>query len=221
MLLLLEAVSNRRGPTDQLTVQIVAHDLKGKVLANETRTLSVPLASRRPPFAVTLREAITLPAVRVGVRLAAFSKALGRAGVVHLPIDLSDFSQDGLTITPIVLGRAQAPGLVAQDKGVLGLIPIQATTQRVFSVEDPVQMFARALDADPAKLQFALTIRQIGGTGIDLTPILARSNASRSVDVRSQDLPLKQLGIGEYVLQLSIQSNGKRVAERALTFRVR
>lgn len=223
VLLVLDAEYSEASPaasSDQLTVRIVAHDLEGKVLANETRTLTVPLAGRRPPFAVTFREAVTLPAVRVGVRLAASSRALGLAGVVHLPIDLTDFARSGVTITPLLLSRVDAPGFVAQDQSVLGLIPFEPTTQRTFSLQDSVQMFARVLDVDPARLQLTLAVRPNGGTPTDLTAIVGRSNGSRSVDIRSQDLPLKQFGVGAHVLQLLVRSNGKPVAERALTFRV-
>jgi VWFA-related protein len=205
---------------DLLSVQLVAHDLEGKILANVTRTVTVPVSGRRPPFTVALRDAITLPAVRVGVRGAVASRALGRAGVVHLPIDLTGFGRNGLAVTPIMLGRADAPQLDAQEPTIHGLSPIEITTERVFSVGDEVQMFARVFDAGASRLEAALSVRTEAGEQVELTPTVGASTTP-GIDIRSQTLPLNQLGPGQHVLQLSIKSNGKRVAERALIFRVR
>ncbi|MFI5177322.1 MAG: VWA domain-containing protein [Vicinamibacterales bacterium] len=210
---------------DDLQFGIVAIDRDGKIKGS-TRHAYHFTGSPRGAATVTyvINDTLDLPAQAMTLRVGASSQALGRAGTVHLPVEVINSSKGDLQISTVVLGFDGPAREAAVPAGVLkDLVPFQPTTTRVFRRDDPLRVFAPIFwgSAEPAA-SVTLSVRGDGALPPVVT-IAARSSGAGRQHHAAIDtpFPLKALAPGAYVLEVAAQLGRGQTARRDVSFEIK
>jgi len=131
---------------DQLRIGILALDADAKTKASFQRPITFTgtwKPSAQGTFVVN--ETIDVPAQPLTFRVAVQSRALGRTGTAHLKVDVPDYRDRELRVSPLVLGLQDEviDTAIGLDR-LRVLLPFQPTTRRAFVVGDVVRLFAMA-----------------------------------------------------------------------------
>jgi hypothetical protein len=106
-----------------------------------------------------VNEAVALPKGRMILRIGVSSRVLGKAGTVHLPVDVRSLTGQGPETTPLILGLVQTPDLVAHSEAIAEWVPFQPTTRRAFSRDQQLRVFTRVFTDAPATVQAELQLK--------------------------------------------------------------
>jgi hypothetical protein len=91
-----------------------------------------------------MNEVIDLPTEPLTVRVGVSSTALDKTGTTHVEVDVLDYRDEDVQLSPLVIGTPQfgLDAAVGLDTIRL-LVPFQPTTSRTFSSTDTLKVFAR------------------------------------------------------------------------------
>ena len=209
---------------DELQFGVVAIDRDGKIKGS-TRHAYRFTGSPRGAAEVTyaINDTLELPAQAMTLRVGASSQALGRAGTVHLPVEVINPSRADLQISSVVLGFAGPPREAAVPAGALkDLLPFQPTTTRAFRQTDTLRVFAPIFWGSPdASAEVTIGVRGDGTLPASVTPV-AGSPAGRRREARlDTTVPLQPLSPGHYVLEVTARLRSGQTARREIAFEIK
>jgi VWFA-related protein len=204
-------------------VLAAAFDRNGRAVQSATQTVGVtrqPDAAGNVPYEVVSR--LALKPGRYEVRVALDAAASGHASV-YTYVDVPDFSRQPLSLSGIVL--ASSPAILSTSKEALAnLLPVVPTARRLFASTDRVTAFLRVYqEVGKPPQPVNVTVRIVDIADHDLMnvviPVAAdRFAGNRGADYRV-DLPIEQLGNGEYLCVIEA-TQGQQTARRGVRFTV-
>jgi VWFA-related protein len=212
---------------DELRLGILALSPDAKVKASLQRPIRFT-GQWRPDAHGTfvMNEIIELPAERLTVRVGVTSKALAKTGTAHMTIDVPNYGDNALQISPLLIGSSSMAKNTAVATGldtIRTLVPFQPTTTRAFSRPETLRVFARAYwrasdtTADATVAIVGLNApppRQITLKGEVPAP-------GRRQAVLDTEVPLTGLAPGSYVLHVETRLAKGKAAVRDVPFDVR
>lgn len=224
-------------PDEQLRFAVLALDPDARIRMTDERTFSFSLPARpagpaRPELvegepveglAMEINHVVDLPRGPSAMRLGVASRATGRTGTVHLPIDLPEFADDRLTLGGIVVGHAAAMQQPrATSDAFQAQVPFPPAIARAFDASDAVAVFVRVFPPATAsgELQTALTVARDGevvqAASVNCQPSTALAGALDCLADLSLDLPA-----GDYALTFAARVTGAEPVSRAIPFSIR
>lgn len=217
-------------PDEQLRLGILALDPDARIRMSDDRTFSFSLPRSPEPVegrggvTMEISHVVDLPRGPSALRLGVASRATGRTGTVHLPVDLPDLRDDTLALGGIVLGHAASASQPrSASPAFQALLPFPPTITREFGATDLLTVFVRVFppSAGTDSLQTALTIGRDGEVLQAAAVRCARSSAApRTLDCLA-DLPLIDLAPGDYALTFAARIGSGDPTSRAIPFSVR
>jgi VWFA-related protein len=212
---------------DELRIGILALSTDGKIKASFQRPIEIKgkwKPSAKGTFVIN--ETIDLPDDQLALRVGATSRLLGRTGTAHIPINVPNFRDSDLTLSPIVLGVAgqvtNADAAVGLDR-VRGLVPFQPTTSRAFKSSDALRIFlAGAWRSSTTALSVEVSIT--GGPEPRIRHLTADAAVAVGGGRRANidaTVPLTNLPPGEYALSVSATTGKGKPVTRAIPFVIR
>lgn len=192
---------------DQLRIGILALDADAKTKASFQRPITFT-GTWKPSAQGTflINETIDVPAQPLTFRVAIRSSALGRTGTAHLKVDVPNFRDETLQLTPLVLGLQDEviDTAIGLDR-LRVLVPFQPTTRRAFFSGDVMRVFAVASWQGEGE---TLTTRIAIDGAPDWTPLeftVTGDTTAGSVRTASIDRALRLEGLepGAYVLRVT------------------
>lgn len=210
---------------EQLRVAVLALDPDARIRMSDDRTFSFSLPPNGTgPVTMEINHVVDLPRGPSALRLGVASRATGRTGSVHLPIDLPDLAADTLALGGIVVGHAatsQQPRAASPE--FRALLPFPPAIVRTFDATDSLAVFMRIFPppASDGGLQAALTIA-LDGDVVRAAPVNCRpsSPGGGGLDCVA-DLPLDGLAPGDYALTFAARMTGGEPVSRAIPITVR
>ena len=168
---------------------------------------------------------IDLPAEQLTVRVGVTSKALGKTGTTHLTVDIPNYGDNGLQISPLLIGTsstaANTDAAVGLD-AIRPLVPFQPTTARVFARSDTLRVYARAYwRAGDTTADATVTITGAGSPTVRHLTLPAEATQGRRKAILDVPLPLAGLAPGVYVLHVETRLAKGKPAIRESPFEVR
>ena len=230
-------------PDEQLRFAVLALDPDARIRMTDERTYSFTLPPRpelvegarpepvegpRPELVegltMEINHVVDLPRGPSALRLGVASRATGRTGTVHLPIDLPNFADDRLALGGIVVGETDAMRQPrAASPEFRALLPFPPAVAREFNATDAIAVFVRVFPPPDAagELQTALTVARGGEVvqagSVNCEPATARPGALDCL----ADLPLDGLSAGDYALTFAARVTGAELVSRAIPLRIR
>ena len=162
---------------------------------------------------------------RYQIRLNAHSAVLDRGGTVYADVEVPDFSQSAITLTPIVLG-AKAAGDTPRADALASILPIVPTTARDFSPSEHVTAYLRVVQGGTGAIgPVALSVQVLdphSAVVFETSNRLAADafDAGRTAAYQL-DLPLEGRSHGPHLLSISAKLPDGRTSRRDFVFRVR
>jgi hypothetical protein len=209
---------------DNLELKLMALDPDAKPKAASSRTHH--FTGTAPPAGVVsflINETIVVPQQPLTLRVAVGSQALGKAGMIQVPIEMRRESK-GLTLGGIAVGFAGPLREAAMAPDAFdNLIPFQPTTSRAFATADVLRLFGHVYWKDKStKPMVALTLTGAAGT-VTSTPVLSEIKAASDQQdaVIAAMLPLNGLASGKYHLAVSATLPGGKPVTRDILFEVK
>lgn len=154
-----------------------------------------------------INDVMDLPSELLTLRVGVSSKALGKSGTTHIRLDVPDFDDKNLVVSPIVIGGPVGEVDAATGLDYLrGLVPFQPIVSRTFSASDTLRLFARASwksHLDSASATVAIT----GPTPKYLPELTLKGRPRRDEHFDATldtELPLDGLQPGNYVITVTI-----------------
>lgn len=171
-----------------------------------------------------MNEVIDLPTEPLTVRVGVSSRALGKTGTTHVEVDVPDYRDSDLQLSPLVLGTPQyaLDAAVGLDT-IRGLVPFQPATTRTFSAADTLRVFARAFwRTKHHDTEIEVSVRGPSSVPPQTFSVAGMRAVTGHVQAPvSTTLPLRGLVAGSYVLRIEArQPTGKPFA-REVPFEVR
>jgi hypothetical protein len=215
------AEAGDRAFKDSLRVGLLALTTDGKVKASFQRPIDLSGKWRPDARGVfVINEAIDLPPGQLVLRAGVTSDALGRSGTVHLPLDVPDFRDGDLTLSPLVVGVAGAPrdGVAPTDAAmgladIRALVPFQPTVERTFPATTALRLFLTGGYRSPAtSATVTITISdETRPLRREMTvPATVTNLGSRRIQVDTS-VPLAGLSPGAHVVSVTV-STGKKTS---------
>jgi hypothetical protein len=167
-----------------------------------------------------------LPPGRYQLRAAALAADARTNGAVQYDLEVPDFTKARVALSSVALASSWAPlSLTAADKHLDESLP-EPTTQREFSPEEELTVYAEPYDNQPApvhKVSVTSTVRSDAGQVVFNNVVERTSDDLKSARGVSTRIPLKSLPPGLYVLTIEARSElgNPEPASRLLQFRVR
>jgi hypothetical protein len=188
---------------DDVLVNILALDPDAKIKATAGRTAHFAgTAPGQGPVTVLVNEALELPSQPLTLRIAVASRTLGKAGSVHMPIDVPKTS-GSIQLGGVVVGTTSQTAAAAEADAIKDLVPFQPTTSRTFAATDTLRVYARLFwgTKDPAA---DVTLTLIGAPSAPRTVTLTgvKDQNGKSEAVLDTTLPLTGLAPGKYQIEL-------------------
>ncbi len=209
---------------DELRVGILALDSDAKTKASLQRPMAFngtwkPTAKGR----FVINETIDVPTQPLTFRVGVSSRALGRTGTAHIKVDVPDYRNKALYVSPLVLGfaRDDIDTAIGLDR-LRTVLPFQPTTIRTFAVDDTVRIFARlAWKGDARSVTTTISIEGAGqwphlDSRVDGDQVEQGWNAT--ID---RAILLRELTPGAYVLRLSAKLDTGDPVVRRVPFVIR
>lgn len=213
------AVADRGGAVDdELRVQFAVVDTDGAVLKEQQRNIRVPWTGVPvEPFHVRLDDAVDLPTGKGTLRIGVSSRALGKVGTLHVPVDVRDVSGSRLELSPLVIGTTTAgPAVLVNPETIANLVPFQPTTDRDFTRDQTLQLFSRLFGvADNVAVEVAL---ERGDKSVRTVRMIAATDSPRDLQA---ELTLRDQSPGAYVLVLTAKPAKGDAFVRAVPIRIK
>ncbi len=210
---------------DNIEIRLLALDADAKVKGSSVKThhFTAPAPAGGGTVSFLINDLITLPLQPLTLRVAVGSQALGKAGMIQVPIEMPRESK-GLSMGAIVVGFAGAPRQAAMAPELFnGLIPFQPTTTRVFSADDVLRLFGHVYWKDK-NAQPAVTMTLTGPGGpVTTAPVLSAMKAAGDQQdaVIAAMLPMTGLPAGKYHLAFTATLGGGKPVSRDVLFEIR
>jgi len=210
-------VDSTKASTTPRTIELsaMAIDLDGKPKGTERRRITVAPAAdsyKWPDLPAHLR----LSPGRYLVQVAA--KAEAEAGTVVVDVDVPSFSKDALSASSLILQRRPSP--VIEDKALGALLPFLPTAEREFRSSDDVAVFLRIYEGGKDRIvpvRMSATVKSDKNAAV--SHYESTVEATNFSDARAADyevsLPLAQLPVGEYLLEIDARSGARSVTRTA------
>jgi hypothetical protein len=208
---------------DELRLRIAGLDPDARVKATAEHAFAFkaqPIDAGHVTFLVN--GVIELPSQPLTLRMGLASRALGRTGMVQIPLHVPRPSESKLQMSGIAIGL-DGPAAPALGAGLIRpLVPFQPTTAREFGQGDTLRIFARVFwesDETNAELTFGVA----GPVAIEPrnVPLSAAADGSRRTGAFSTPLALRGLIPGDYVLRVEARLPNGQTARREVPFSVR
>lgn len=199
---------------DELRVGILAITPDAKIKASFQRTILFTgtwKATARGTFVIN--EVIDLPTEPLTVRVGVSSTALGKTGTTHVEVDVLDYRDSDVQLSPLVLGSPQyaLDAAVGLDT-IRTLVPFQPTTARTFSSADTLRIFARVFwRTKHPNTDIRVSVQGPSPVAPQTTSIPGvRASTGHTQGRFNTTLPLRGLASGAYVLRVeALQPTGK------------
>jgi len=210
--------------TGDVDVLVGAFDREGRVMASSRSTLKNVPHPREGPVTFDVVSRLPLRPGRYEIRAAVDDGPLAETGSVYGYVEVPDYPKTRIALSGIVLeGTPRAAPVYGAE--IRDLVPIVPTTAREFRTTDTVTAFVREHQGlDRALMPGYLIVRildeddqQVFHSEQRLLPELF--GADRAMDF-SMDVPVAQLGPGEYLLTIEAR-HGNDSATRDVWFRIR
>jgi hypothetical protein len=209
---------------DNLELSLLALDPDAKTKASSARTLHFTgPAPAAGTVSFLVNDVLVVPAQPLTLRVAVGSQALGKAGMIQVPIEMPRESK-GLTMGGIAVGFDGAPREAAMaPEALAALIPFQPTTSRTFVTSDVLRVFGHIYWKDSgAQPQVAMTLTGPSGTTTSAPTLSAMKSAGDQQDaVIAAVLPMNGLAAGRYHLAISATLAGGKPVSRDVLFEVK
>jgi hypothetical protein len=210
---------------DLLRVGILALTPDAKIKASyqrEFRFTGTWKPTARGTF--VMNEVIDLPTEPLTVRVGVSSTALGKTGTTHVEVDVPDYRDSEVQLSPLVIGTPQfgLDAAVGLDTIRL-LVPFQPTTSRSFSSTDTLRIFARVFwRTKHPDTEIRMSVLGPSPVAPQTTTIAgARAPSGHTQSRFNTTLPLRGLTPGSYALRVeAVQQTGKPFL-REVPFEVR
>lgn len=210
---------------DELRVGILALTPDAKIKASFQREYQFT-GTWKPTARGTfvMNEIIDLPTEPLTVRVGVSSTALGKTGTTHVEVDVLDYRDSEVQLTPLILGTSQysLDAAVGLDT-IRTLVPFQPATARTFSNTDTLRVFARVF----WRTKHPNTDVRVSVQGPTPVPPQTTSIAGlRAPTGHTQGrfnttLPLRGLTPGSYVLRVEAVHPNSKSFVREVPFEVR
>jgi hypothetical protein len=214
------------GPSDErLRFAVLALDPDARIRMSDDRTFSFSLpATASGTATMEINHVVDLPRGPSALRLGVASRATGRTGTVHLPVDLPDLEDDELALGGIVVGAAAASTKArTASPEFQALLPFPPAIAREFAAADTLAVFIRVFPPSNAgaQLQTALTIAR-GGNVLQAAAVRCTPSSSTpgALDCIA-DVSLDRLAPGDYALTFAARIGAGEPVSRAIPFTVR
>lgn len=194
---------------DEWRVGILVLDSDGKTQASFQRPVTFT-GTWKPSAHGTfvMNEVIDVPSKPGTFRVGVTSRALGKTGTAHIHVDVPDYRDRELRVSPLVLGVAKydVDAAIGLDRLRL-LVPFQPATRRTFSPEESLRIFGHASwRSSDAVVSFELSIVGTAASGPERFTGTGVMGPARSLETTvDRMLSLKALVPGAYVLRLVAQ----------------
>jgi VWFA-related protein len=220
---------------DTVRYTVAAVDMKGARIAEQFgREILFALRPRpgAPPDVVTyqLLKDIELSPGRYQLRAAVTSDRMDAGGSVYLPIDVPDYGNEALVVSPLTLGYAdgarvpQAP----EGRGVLSalntrppaaaILPFAPTLDRAFTQSDVLWLYFELWRSEPRR-EVAVRLAAVDSSD-QIVAAFDQTVGARSDGKVGIKLPLDRLAPGPYRLRV-LASDGNRLAQQEVGVLVR
>jgi hypothetical protein len=209
---------------DNIELKLLALDPDAKTKASSARTHHFTgTAPAAGTVTFLINEVLLVPSQALTLRVAVGSQALGKAGMIQLPIEMPKESK-GLTMGGIAVGFAgPAREAAMAPDAFAALIPFQPTTSRTFAGGDVLRLFGHVYWKDKgAKPAVTLTLTGPAGA-VSSAPTLSEMKTAGDQEdaVIAAMLPMQGLPAGKYHLAISATLPGGKPVTRDVLFEVK
>ncbi len=217
-----------RGATklnDDLRVGIMALTPDAKIKASFQRDIKFT-GTWKPTARGTfvINEVIDLPTEPLTIRVGVSSTALGKTGTTHVEVDVPDYRDSDLQLSPLVLGTSQytLDAAVGLDT-IRQLVPFQPATARAFARTDTLTIFARVFwRTKHADADVRVSVQGPSAVAPETTSISGqRASSGHTQSKFSTTLPLRGLTPGAYVLRVEAQQHTGKPFARQVPFEIK
>jgi VWFA-related protein len=193
---------------DEWRVGILALDADGKTKASFQRPVTFTgtwLPSATGSFVVN--EVIDVPSQPLTFRIGVTSRTLGKTGTAHIQMEVPDYRDRELRVSPLVLGVAKnaIDAAVGLDR-LRPLVPFQPATRRSFSAAESLRVFGHISWRSSAT--HADVEMSIAGGAVQEPQrfsIHGADSAVRNLEAAfDRTLPLQGLQPGTYILRVVV-----------------
>jgi VWFA-related protein len=211
---------------DELRVGILALTVDAKIKASFQRPITMTglwKPTSRGTFLIN--ETIDLPNEKLSLRVGVTSKALAKTGTAHVYVDVPDFSDNELQLTPLVIGapKGQTPDGATGMNLIRPYVPFQPATWRDFTTKDTIRIYGRALwKSNDTEADVTITVT--GPSSPPPTQIKVEGTVApdkRRTATIDGEIPLTGLAPGSYVLRVEGKLGKKKPAVREVPFTVK
>lgn len=210
---------------DELRIGILALTPDSKIKASFQRAITFTGTWKRTARGTfVINEAIDLPDEPLTLRVGVNSRALGKTGTAHIPINVPNYRDTDLRVSPIIIGSSASALDAATGLDVIReLVPFQPVTSRVFARGDVLRVFARAYWGSSSTTGEGIVTLTSRTPGVQITvPIVAEvQTAGRRRGVVDVRVPLNELAAGTYVLSLDVQLPKGKPVRREVPIEIR
>jgi VWFA-related protein len=220
---------------NDLEVQVIASDEKGKVYPTDRNTVNLNVkpdtAKRLAATGFRVIQSLDLPPGRYQLRVAAREANTRKAGSVTFDLLVPDFSKDALSMSSLALTSAlsgAAPTVRPKDP-LEKILPGPLSAYREFPQQDEIALFCEVYDntgRQPHKVDISASVKAEGGQSFfdakeehDSSELVGSSGGYGF----STRIPLARMPAGLYVLHVEATSRmGDRpTVQQEIIFRVR
>jgi VWFA-related protein len=211
---------------DEVELGVLALDSDAHVVASTRRIVRVePPADGRGDGRSRWLVRLEVPRGAETLRIGAVSDSLGRAGTVHLPIDVPDFHGKLAISAPIFGWNGRSGPLESTDRQDI-FVPFEPTLEREFASSDPPELFVRFVwqAASARPLSTTIELRRAGDVVTRLPQFLdavSRDEPGRWQAELRMRLPIADQLPGSYVLHVVARLGDGTTSRRSVPFSVR
>lgn len=209
---------------DEWRVGILALDQDGKTKASFQRPVTFT-GTWKPSATGTfvVNEVIDVPSQPLTFRIGVTSRALGKTGTAHISVDVPDFRDRELRVSPLVLGVAKnvIDTAVGLDR-LRPLVPFQPTTRRSFGADESLRVFGRATWRSSTTVA-DVEVSIAGGPAPEPLRFSIRGADTEVRNLRAifdRTVPLQGLEPGSYVLRVVVKPPGGDPVVREVPFQI-
>jgi VWFA-related protein len=207
---------------DVLHVNLTGLDPDAKVKATAAHAFAFRAQSIDADYVTFLVNAvIELPPQPLTLRMGLASRALGRVGMVQIPVHAR--LDAPLQISGIALGVDGTPAPALGGEVIQRLVPFQPTTRRAFLAEDTLRIYMRMFwttNDNNVELTFSVTgPKAIAARAVPLAAAAAADGNRRQATFETT-LPLRGLPPGDYVLHVEARLPNRQTARKAVPFQL-
>lgn len=218
--------SNDRGLNDEIRFGALALDpdakIKGSLQRPSTYTGTWTAAANGR---ILINDVMELPSQVLTLRVGVSSRALGKSGTTHLRIDVPDFDDKDLTMSPLVLGGPVTTDAATGLDYLRNLVPFQPLVTRVFTAADTIRVFARASFKPKSSTTDVTASVSVHGPNVrNLPPVALRATPRKDGHVDAifdKQIPLSGLTTGHYELAVTLTTASKAPVTRIVPIEIR